>query len=30
VEVDGTNHKPEATAPSRGGVGRKPEAKSRP
>ena len=30
VEVDGTNHKPRATASSRGGVGRKPEAKSRP
>lgn len=27
---DDPNHKSEATAPSRGGVGRKPEAKSRP
>jgi hypothetical protein len=27
---DDTNHKPRATASSRGGVGRKPEAKSRP
>jgi len=27
---DGRNHKPKATAPPRGGVGRKPEAKPRP
>ena len=30
VESDGSNHKPRATAPPRGGVGRKPEAKPRP